>query len=512
MRRSVWRRSVDASMAPIGGLLVTASMPPWGWWPCAFVGLALWERSLRQRSTAARWRRTAAFSLAWLAPSVSWMWQFTVAGYFVVLILFSVLHASITAAIPGAPDDRLRWLVLPASLTVAEAIRFCFPFGGMPLASLAIGQVGGPLAGISRIGGAILLTFGVAFLGTNLHRVVPLLRNGRELPPRRLGATGAALAVLPALALVGATAPRGSFTGRSATLVIVQGGGPQGTRAIHTKSRVVLDRALEETRRVDGPADLVVWPENVVNVRRLDTSIALAEVAAAAARVGAPFVVGITEDGVDPRTQFRNAQVLVMPDGSVVDRYEKKRRVPFGEYMPMRRLLTTLGAPTRSVPRDAMIGTSPAILETPIGTVGVAISWEIFFGGRVREAVRHGAMVVINPTNNSSYRGTILQTQQLASSRLRAIESGRWVVQVAPTGFSGFISPMGRVHDRTRQTEAAWRRRAVELRSGLTWYEHTGDIPWVMAALLAWGWPTFVRLGRRRHRLDTDPATPPPSP
>ena len=78
------------------------------------------------------------------------------------------------------------------------------------------------------------------------------------------------------------------------------------------------------------------------------------------------------------------------------------------------------------------------------------ISWEVFFGGRAREGVRDGGTVIVNPTNGVSYTGTILQSQQVASSRLRAIENGRWVVQVSPTGFSAFVSPDGDVFDRTR--------------------------------------------------------------
>ena len=133
-------------------------------------------------------------------------------------------------------------------------------------------------------------------------------------------------------------------------------------------------------------------------------------------------------------------------------------------------------------------------------------------------AVRNGAEVIINPTNGASYRGTILQSQQIAASRLRAIESGRWVIQVAPTGFSAFVSPGGKVLDRIGQTEQAWRQRTLPMRSGLTWYEHTGDIPWVLVVLVLWSVPTFGRLATRRDRSKPsgdaadEPATPPPAP
>ena len=131
------------------------------------------------------------------------------------------------------------------------------------------------------------------------------------------------------------------------------------------------------------------------------------------------------------------------------------RRVPFGEYVPLRGLLEALGAPVDQVPTTRSPAPSRRCVDLPDGTrLGVVISWEVFFGGRVPRASarRRG---VLNPTNGASYTGTIVQTQQVASSRLRAIETGRWVVQVAPTGFSEFVTPDGDVIDRTAVSEQA---------------------------------------------------------
>jgi apolipoprotein N-acyltransferase len=204
------------------------------------------------------------------------------------------------------------------------------------------------------------------------------------------------------------------------------------------------------------------------------------EIAAEARRLNAPIVVGITEDTPDDR--FVNAQVVVLPDGRVSSRYEKVRRVPFGEYMPFRDLLTAVGAPTDLVPRDAVAGTGPAVVDTPVGRLGVAISWEVFFAGRVRDGVSNGALAVLNPTNGSSYTGTVLQTQQVASSRLRALESGRWVVQVSPTGFSAFVDPDGRVFDRSSVSAQQVAVRSIELREARTPATVMGDLPFALLA------------------------------
>jgi apolipoprotein N-acyltransferase len=181
--------------------------------------------------------------------------------------------------------------------------------------------------------------------------------------------------------------------------------------------------------------------------------------------------------------------------------------------MPLRGLLHALGAPTDLVPRDAIAGTGPSYLDIPVGDAQVraatVISWEVFFGSRAADGIGHGATFIFNPTNGSSYSGTILQSQQIASSRLRAIENGRWVVQVSPTGFSAFVSPDGDVFDRTAVSEQRVITRTIALKSGRTWYSHLGDTPFAALALLAllgsWHVPGRAALARRR-------ATPPAAP
>jgi apolipoprotein N-acyltransferase len=477
-------------MAVLGGLLVAAALPPWGLWPLAFVGVAVYETSA-QAATSGRQRlgRGWLFGAAWLFPGLCWMWFLTAPGYLVAASLFAGFHA---VAAWASPRGVWRVIGRPAAHTLAEALRFSVPFGGVPLATLPIGQAGGPFASVVRIGGTVLLTwfvFQVGFALAGPSPVVPAMARKRGITARGEwhGVLAVAVAVVVWLASPLALGSSGPIDGRTLTVAIVQGGGPQGTRAVDTPAGLVTERHLEATQSVaPGSVDLVLWPENVIDVALFDGSPELDAVAGEAARIGAPFAVGITEDTTDGE-QFLNAQVVVTPDGQVTSRYDKVRRVPFGEYMPMRGLLKALGAPTDLVPRDAKAGTGPAVLELPDGTrLATVISWEVFFGGRANEGVEAGGNVIINPTNGSSYTWSVLQSQQVASSRLRAIEQNRWVVQAAPTGFSAFISPGGEVHQRTAISDQAVITRTVGLHDGRTWYSWTGDGPWValMGALL----------------------------
>jgi apolipoprotein N-acyltransferase len=197
-----------------------------------------------------------------------------------------------------------------------------------------------------------------------------------------------------------------------------------------------------------------------------------------------------------------NAAVVIEPDGRISGRYDKVRRVPFGEYMPMRSLIEALGAPTHLVPRDARAGDARGWLDVAGTRVAVAISWEVFFGGRVNEGVVDGATFVINPTNGSSYTGTILQTQQLASSSIRAREQSRWLVQVAPTGFSAFVTPEGEILDRTDISRSAIVDRTISLRSGRTVYSYMGNSPYILGLIAL-----LLLLMQRRSRAFPRPAS-----
>ncbi len=479
-----------ALKAVLGGLFVAAALPPWGFWPLAFVGIAIYETSAEAATTnRQRLARGWLFGAAWLFPGMCWMWFLTAPGYLLAASMFAGFHAVAAWIAPRGP-----WRVIgrPLAHTLAEALRFCFPFGGVPLASLAIGQAAGPFATVVRVGGVVLLTwfvFQIGFALTGPSPFVPQLARKRGATAK--GEWHGALGVLAALFVWLALTPfADGHIGTDAKVqswrvAAVQGGGPQGTHAVDTNADEVLQRHLVATRTIEpGSVDLVVWPENVIDVVQFEGSPELAEIAAEAARIGAPFAVGITED--NGRDNFLNAQVIVTPEGTVTSRYDKVRRVPFGEYMPLRGLLHALGAPTDLVPRDAVAGTGPAVLELPDGTrFATVISWEVFFGGRVNEGVEAGGAFIINPTNGSSYTWTVLQSQQVASSRLRAIEQNRWVVQAAPTGFTAFVSPSGEVFDRTAVSEQKVIYHEVTAGLGRTWYSRTGTLPWVVLIAIA---------------------------
>ncbi len=479
-----------AATAILAGLLLAAAVPPFGWWPLAFIGVAIWDRLLAGANAKARFVRSWLMAAAWFAPTMLWMAGLTAIGYPIAIIVFSAMVGLAGMAVPGRSEQAwIRWLAVPGAFTLAEITRWTFPFGGVPLATTAMSQAAAPLGQIARVLCAIGVVFAVATLGVALSAAWE----------RRWLMAGGALALVVALWGIAMVAPRGHEVGviRAA---VVQGGGPQGTRAASTDARVVFQRHLDASAAIETPVDLVLWPENVVDVEGpIGANRENAALSALAEHLNTTLVAGITE-GVDSKT-FLNVAQVYLPDGSIGERYEKVRRVPFGEYVPMRSLIEWAAGPNSGLPsRDAHIGTEPAVLHTPAGALAVAISWEIFFTNRGRDGVLHGGEILLNPTNGSSYWLTEVQSQQVASSRLRAIENDRWVLQAAPTGFSAIVTPDGRVMARTSISEQAVLEQPVGKRAGETIATRIGPDPMVGAsiALVALAW--WLAMGRPMPR------------
>lgn len=477
-----WDRFLPMLGAVVGGLLLAASMPPVGAWPLALAGIVVLDRSIAGAPIWARFRRGWLAGTALLGPTTWWMREMTLPGWILATLL---LGALLGAAVAATPPQAGRWVALPGTWMLFEGVRGRWPFGGVPLSTLAIGQVGGPFAPAARVGGSLVL--GAVTVGAAVA-IAALLR--------RRGWAALVAAVAVALPLVlSAVAPHGNGSGRWLDVDLVQGGGPQGTRAIDTDERDVVERHLEASRAVRQDADLVVWPEDVVNVEGpLESQREGGELLALSRRLTGVFVAGVIEGHGDGFTN----EAVAFAAGNVVDRVGKERRVPFGEYVPFRSLIEPL-APAALPRRDAIVGRGPSVLDTPSGRLGVMISWEVFFPDRARDAIRDGGQLLLNPTNGSSFTGTQVQTQQVASSRLRAIETGRWVLQVAPTGFSAVIAPDGRLLQRTGVSERKVLHAAVELRTGRTWAVALAD--WLALgaalALVAGGWSVALRSGRR---------------
>lgn len=472
----VWFRCTAA------GICIAASVPPWGWWPLAFVGFAVLDRLLVDTTATQRFRRMWMTGVWWLGPAMLWMIDLTPPGYVIAVVLYSAYYGIAAAVTP--PDARRRW-IFPGAFAVAELARWYWPFGGVPLANVALSQVDSPIGQTARLFGPLFIIILVIVIGQALAAAVV----DRETTAPRI-AVGVVI-----LALAGAWLhPRADVVDQL-DAAAVQGGGPTRTRASSDQQPVVLARHIEATSQIHSPVDLVLWPENVVNPGRyLERADAADRVSQVAIEQNATVLPGWFYP-VNNGTATVNYTAAVGPDGEEVDRYDKVRIVPFGEYVPLRSLIEVFSSEIPS--RDVIPGTGPAVLRTPVGPIGVAISWEAYFERRSRDAVDNGAQLLVNPTNGSSYWLTQVHTQQIASNQLRAIENDRWLLMAGPTGMSAVIDAKGDVLQRTDIGERAVLEATVEMRNGRT-----------LASLVGF-WPVlFYGLGAIAFgRLTKKPAT-----
>jgi apolipoprotein N-acyltransferase len=500
----------------VAGVGLALSLPPWGWWPLAFVGAALLFWRLEGLALRARLLAGWVAGIGCFGIGLAWAQSFNWYGA-VVLVALEALTMAVAAAL--TPPRRGRLGAFVGAFTLLEAARLAWPFGGLPIGGVYLGQAGGPLLGVARLGGPLLLTALVWAVGAVLGSIgPPALRAGWRVarrgapdpsgPPssanRRQGAACLALALaVGAISLGAAFAPDGGPARRSLSIAAVQGGGRRGVSKAEVAPVVVFGAQLAASEGL-GPNDhlsLVVWPEDVIALSGpLTGTPQAAALASLARRLHATVLAGVTETVSD--TSFRNEIVAWGPSGRVVSIFEKVHRVPFGEYIPFRGFFSHL-ANLSAVPLDAIAGHGDGLMHTPAAPVGVLVSYEVFFAARGRSSVRAGAEVLAVPTNTSSYSTSQVPAQEIAAARVQAVEEGRDLVQADPTGFSAVIDHRGAVLRRSGLGRRAVIVATVGLRRGATLYERWGDLPVEIAAvllLLSAAWPS-----RRRPRAKGAP-------
>jgi apolipoprotein N-acyltransferase len=457
-----------------------------------------------------------------------WARSFTIPGALVLIAVEAAFVAVGCLVVPPGPVVA-RVLAFPAALTLAEAARMRWPFGGLPIGGVFLGQAGGPVLGVARLGGPLGLTIAVylggAGLGALVEAVVRAIRDGSRARAfarvdtgggdERVGPVAGAIAGIGPLLLSGAVAvaivvvgvvgadhaPDGGRSVGTVSTAAVQGGGARGFRKSQIDPAVVLAAQQSETRVLQqldhGRApDLVLWPEDVVSLGTpLADSPEEAALAGLARTLHTTLVVGVTE--TVSATAFRNEIVAWGPDGTLVARFEKVHRVPFGEYVPYRSFFAHL-ASLSAVPLDAIPGTGTGLLNTPAAPLGAMVSYEVFYADRGRSSVRSGAQLLIVPTNTSSYSTAQVPTQEIAASTVQAVQQGRDLLQAAPTGYSAAITNRGTLLQRSVLGAPQIIAATLSRRDGWTVYVRYGDLPPLGLVALAFvgAWVVAVRSRR----------------
>ena len=444
-------------LAAVGGVVDAFAFPGYGIWPLIFVGTPLVLFALVGRSVwgsllvgviagFAFWGTHILWLTVYLGP-VPWL---ALAGLETV---FYALGCALIALAWRFGDRMLtrgfgRFVVLPTLVgglwTLREQISTTWPYGGFSWGRLSFSQSESPLRELVSWVGVAGLSFLIAMVSALM---VQVFRDRR----RALPLSAATLSVLIVLALVPGFAVETSGTARIAA---VQGNSDAGLFAANQPGDILADH-LSATEPIFGEnVDLIVWPENSSDLNPLEFREAASVLDRVTRELDAPMIVGTrTTDGDD----LYNSLLLWERGQGSVDQYDKLNPVPFAEYIPDREFWFPLAPDLLSlVPRDFSIGTRDNVLsigEEVNGTTtaieaGVAICFDIVSDALIRKMIDDGADVIIAPTNNADFGRTDESVQQLAIARLRAIETGRSVVNTSTVGTSAIIAPDGTDLDR----------------------------------------------------------------
>jgi apolipoprotein N-acyltransferase len=328
------------------------------------------------------------------------------------------------------------------------------------------------------------VTFATALTGALLAAVVVRARSG--VRPAALLAVAAV-----AVPVVGLPVPGGAGEGRTVTAALVQGGVPgEGLDFLGEREQVLRNhvdathRLAADVRagRVSAP-DLVVWPENSSDIDPFTDARARRLIGDAVRAVGVPVLVGAVLDGPGP-DHVSNTGIVWHPDTGPGQRYVKRHPVPFGEYIPFREQLSGLIERLEQIPRDFYAADRPGNLTVGPAEVGDVICFEVAYDGLVRDVVTGGADVLVVQTNNATYNGTGQPQQQMAMSRLRAVEHGRTVLVAATSGVSAVVEPDGDVAALAPERSVRNLVTEIELHDSTTLATRLGALPeWLLTVL-----------------------------
>jgi apolipoprotein N-acyltransferase len=242
----------------------------------------------------------------------------------------------------------------------------------------------------------------------------------------------------------------------------------------------------------------VIWPENASDVDPSTNPDAAAKIAGAVRAVGVPVLVGTLTDA--PGNRIYNVGQVWSPGSGPGERYIKRHPVPFGEYIPLRSLARLVSNKVDLVRRDFAPGRRPGVLMVGPARVGDVICFEVAYDGLVRDVVTGGGRLLVVQTNNATFGRTGETQQQLAMSRLRAVEHGRTVLVAATSGISAIIGPDGRVRQQSRVFTPDLLVASVRLADRRTLAARLGALPeWLLAAAGALGAAGGLVLARRQE-------------
>lgn len=459
-----------------GGLISSLAMPRENIWPLIFVSVAMVIVAARDLKFLPAFFVGYPAGLAFYLSQIEWMslylgpvpWialSILEAAIFAVgLALISLAWRWIASSFSSGSRSFLISLAVAAIWTAREWFAINIPYGGFPWSRVAQALSDSFLSQLAYFVGISGLSFLAVFITISL---LQFFESGLKSYRSHLVTLSSTLAtlILSLTFVVPTQAEAGDIT-----VAAVQGNANAGLFA-NAERGTFLRNHLEATALLDSnplkdQIDVIVWPENASDLNPQTNSLAKLQIDSVTAKYQAPIVLGaITESG----DAVFNSSLYIDQTGSQLDQYDKKRPVPFAEYVPDRDFWYQLAPDLIGlVSRGYAFGTRDGIFELSGNKLGVLICFEIAIDDIGRELVSDKAEIILSQTNNADFGRSDETFQQAALARLRAIETGRTVVNISTVGVSVIYLPNGAIVDELPIYTPGIMVHSLPLRSSLT--------------------------------------------
>ncbi len=476
----------------IAGYALDLASPDVGFWPLALVSVTVALTTLIGRSIGGALLVGTVFGAVFYFAHLVWVGRFLGPVPWVALaglqaLLFGVGAVLIALAYRWTAHHQapravplIAVPILVAGLwSTREVAMGSWPYTGFPWARIGLTQVEGPFREVASWTGVTGLTFLIVAMCAAL---IQWARAGGPSLPRGILPT----AILAIILLVTPQFP----TSAAGALRVgwVQGNGPTAYFDERDQGDVFAAQATATRPLLGEPMDLLVWPEGSVDSDPLsDDSTA----SALDRLVQAADVPLLTNAATARGDDIFNTSLLWTADPADRQWHDKVNPVPFGEYVPDRWFYELIAPDLIGlIQREYTPGTNPPVVTVGQVRVGLAICFDVIYDTVIWDGARQGAQLYVFQTNNADFRGTDENLQQLAIARMRAIETGRAVVNVSTVGTSQVIAPDGATTASFGVDTADAAITSVPLRTGLTpatflgpWL--TGLVPFAAVGVLA---------------------------
>ncbi|MDH3972892.1 MAG: apolipoprotein N-acyltransferase [Deltaproteobacteria bacterium] len=264
------------------------------------------------------------------------------------------------------------------------------------------------------------------------------------------------------------------------------------------KTIAIYEELSQKALRESGDLHVIIWPETAVPFYFQQPGILRNRVMRMSGTLDSPIIFGSPAYSFkeDQKINYLNSAFLISPDKEkrkieVIDRYDKIHLVPFGEYVPLKKLLFFVEKITQGI-GDFTPGKGVMTLDVEVNnsdkvklSFGPLICYEAIFPDLVRRFVKEGANVLVNITNDGWYGKTSAPYQHLSAITFRSVENGVYMLRSANTGVTAIVDPLGRIVKETKIYEESFITGKISPSRKKTFYTRYGDLFAMFVSIIA---------------------------